>query len=256
MGFITRMIRSFSVGHHGYQYEVDYWKFKKWDIDFFIDVELKKKKETTCLIPEFGEEWLYRKQIETFRAMEVDEVLFSDLMKEKDEALSNYSKETVSKSKNLNHINDMETLYHKKKGLDRIVINGQEGRLYSIMTRMKSDYRHKGVLSINGEIFKEVDLSNSQPTLLGLIVKRKLNEAGQEFKSLWLQHALNGDFYEWLVDFTGIGEMQIDEILLKLEEVINKSKKKQVREQVKEYENIFEKVKKETSSDLHVKLRP
>ncbi|MCH5234809.1 MAG: hypothetical protein J1E16_05905 [Muribaculaceae bacterium] len=259
MGYITKMRRSYSVAHHGYQYEIDYWKFKKWDKDFFVDIDLDEEKETPCSIPDFGDEWLYRKQIETFKAMEVDEVFFSDLMKEKDEALSNYSKETVSKSKNLNHINDMETLYHRKEGLNKIIIDGQDGRLYSIMTRMKSDYRHGGILSIDGEKFKEVDLSNSQPTLLGLMVKRKLNEKNQEFNSLWLEHAVKGDFYEWLVDITGIGEMQIDDIILKLEEVIDKnkkSKKKHVREQAKEDENIINKVKREISPYPHVKLRP
>ena len=259
MGYITRMIRSYSVGNHGYQYEVDYWKFKKWDTDFFEDIEFEEEKKTTLTIPIFGDEWLYTKQIETFKSMEVDVSFFSDLMKDKDEILSNLSNDRDSKSKNLNHINDMEILYHKKDGLDRIVIDGAEGRLYSIMTRIKSYYRHGGFLSINGEKFKEVDLSNSQPTLLGLMEKRKLNEAGKEFNSLWLEHALKGNFYEWLVDITGLGEMEIDDILLKFEEVINKNKKsrkRHVKEQAKENENILNKVKRETSTDPHVKLRP
>lgn len=76
MGYITKMRRSYSVAHHGYQYDVDYWKFKKWDKDFFVDIDLDEEKETPGSIPDFGDEWLYCKQIETFKAMEVDEVFF------------------------------------------------------------------------------------------------------------------------------------------------------------------------------------
>ena len=260
MGYITKLFRSYSVGHHGYQYEVDYWKFKKWDSDVFVDIPFDGEKETPCPIPDYGNEWLYRKQIDTFNSMELDEIFFSDLMKKRDEYLGKTClNDKVSKTKNLNHINDMETLYHKKEGLNSIVIDGQEGRLYSIMTRMKSDYRHGGFLSINGKQFKEVDLSNSQPTLLGLMVKRKQQEIGHDFKSLWLEHAVKGDFYEWLIDVTGLTGLQTDEIIRNLEETISKdkkSKKKHVREQAKDYENILIKVKRETSTDPHVKLRP
>ena len=56
MGYITKMRRSYSVGHHGYQYEVNYWKFKKWDKDFFMDIEFEEDKVFTCVEPEFGDE--------------------------------------------------------------------------------------------------------------------------------------------------------------------------------------------------------
>ena len=70
MGYITKMRRSYSVGNHGYQYEVDYWKFKKWDKDFFVDIDLDDENETPCVIPEFCDEWLWDKRIETLlRAM-------------------------------------------------------------------------------------------------------------------------------------------------------------------------------------------
>ena len=54
MGYITNLFRSYSVGHHGYQYEVDYWKFKKWDKEFFVDVSLtgKRKIHVKSLITE------------------------------------------------------------------------------------------------------------------------------------------------------------------------------------------------------------
>ena len=224
LGYITKC-SVVIVCHHGYQYDVDYWKFKKWDKEFSVDIPFDCEKETTCEIPDYGNEWLYQKQIDTFNSMEVDEVFFSDLMKEKDDVLCNYSKDKVSRTNNLNHINDMETLYHKKEGLGRILIDEEEGRLYSIMTRMKSDYRHGGFLSINGEKFKEVDLSNSQPTLLGLMVKRKQQEREVEFKSLWLENAVKGDFYEWLMDITGLIELRTDDIIIKLEKTISKDKK-------------------------------
>ena len=71
LGYITKMFRSYSVGNHGYQYEVDYWKFKKWDKEIFVDIPFDCEKETTCEIPDYGNEWLYQKQIDTFNSMEV-----------------------------------------------------------------------------------------------------------------------------------------------------------------------------------------
>ena len=263
LDYITKMNCSYSVGNHGYQYEVDYWKFKKWDKDFFVDIHFEEDKDYfTCEIPEFGDEWLWDKQIDTLNSIEVDEGLYSSLMTDKDNILGgSVSRKDLSKDelKKLSLINNIENLYHKTESGMRITIDGPEGRLYSIMTRMKSDYRHGGFFSINGEKFKEVDLSNSQPTLLGLMVKRKHQEDNPEFNSLWLEHAVKGDFYEWLVDITGLVNVPIDEIIKNLSEEISKnkkSKKKKVREQAKEDENILDKVKRETSTDPHVKLRP
>ena len=73
------------------------------------------------------------------------------------------------------------------------------------------------------------------------------------------EHAVKGDFYEWLIDITGLTDLQTDEIILKLEETISKdkkSKKKAVRERAEENERVLNKVKRETSVDPHVKLRP
>ena len=61
------------------------------------------------------------------------------------------------------------------------------------------------------------------------------------------------------MDITGLTELSTDDIIIKLEGTISKdkkSKKKIVRERADENERILNKVKRETSTDPHVKLRP
>ncbi|MCM1222298.1 MAG: hypothetical protein NC548_48310, partial [Lachnospiraceae bacterium] len=163
-------------------------------------------------------------------------------------------------NKKLKHFNDIENLHHKTDSGMNITIDGANGRLYSIMTRMKSEYRHGGFFTINGERFKEVDISNSQPTLLGLRVKRKKQELGNTLNSLWMEHALKGDFYEWLIDITGLlKDRSVDDIISEYNNHISKnkkSKKKKVREQALDEENVLDKVKHESSSNPYIKLRP
>ena len=60
LGYITNLFRSYSVVHHSYQYEVDYWKFKQWDKDIFVDVPFDVERETSYEIPDYGNKWLYR----------------------------------------------------------------------------------------------------------------------------------------------------------------------------------------------------
>lgn len=67
-----------------------------------------------------------------------------------------------------------------------------------MMVCMGKDYR-RACLQMEGERIVEVDVSSSQPTLIGL--KTKLN-TGKTTE--WLRHCLSGDFYEWVKDLTGV----------------------------------------------------
>ena len=269
MGYIKGISCNYSNGHHGYFYDVDYWKYKGWGGDFFVDMDLG---ETGCLpCPSTKDsynaalegEWLKEKQVNTFRMIKVDGSFYSYVQAQKDSILGRgVSRDKMSSVdlKKLSLINDMENLYHKTDRCLNVTIDGEEGRFYSIMTGLKSDVRHGNILSIGGMGFKEVDLSNSQPTLLGLMVKKKLEEKGIGFKSMWLEHALSGDFYEWLIDVTHlIDHYSVDEIISSLENKasrLGKSKNKKVVEQAREIEGLVNKVKFETSTDPHRKLRP
>ena len=66
------------------------------------------------------------------------------------------------------------------------------------MVGMGKDYR-RNCLHLEGERIVEVDISSSQPTLIGLKVKKETGTTTQ-----WLSHCLSGDFYEWVKKITGV----------------------------------------------------
>ena len=72
------------------------------------------------------------------------------------------------------------------------------GRFYSLMVGMGKEYR-RSCLQLDGERIVEVDVSSSQPTLIGLKIKKDTGKTTE-----WLQHCLSGDFYEWVKDLTGV----------------------------------------------------
>lgn len=72
------------------------------------------------------------------------------------------------------------------------------GRYYTMMVCMGKDYR-RACLQLDGERIVEVDVSSSQPTLIGLKTKLDTGKTTE-----WLQHCLNGDFYEWVKDLTDV----------------------------------------------------
>lgn len=75
-------------------------------------------------------------------------------------------------------------------------VDDKGGRFYSMMVGMGKDYRRE-CLRLEGERIVEVDVSSSQPTLIGLKIKR---ETGKTTR--WLEHCLKGDFYEWVKGLT------------------------------------------------------
>lgn len=77
-------------------------------------------------------------------------------------------------------------------------VDDKGGRFYSMMVGMAKDYR-RNCLRLDGERVVEVDVSSSQPTLIGLKVKKDTGRQTQ-----WLSHCLSGDFYEWVKGVTGI----------------------------------------------------
>lgn len=72
------------------------------------------------------------------------------------------------------------------------------GRFYSLMVGMGKDFR-RSCLTLDNERIVEVDVSSSQPTLIGLKVKKDTGITTE-----WLRHCLSGDFYEWVKDLTGV----------------------------------------------------
>ena len=77
-------------------------------------------------------------------------------------------------------------------------VDDKGGRYYSMMVCMGKDYR-RACLQLGGERIVEVDVSSSQPTLIGLKTKKDTGKTTE-----WLQHCLDGDFYEWAKEITGV----------------------------------------------------
>ena len=87
------------------------------------------------------------------------------------------------------------SLHDGKNG--RCNVDDKGGRFYSLLVGMKKEYR-RNCLLLDGERIVEVDVTSSQPTLLGLKVKRETGKTTQ-----WLSHCLAGDFYRWVKRLTG-----------------------------------------------------
>ena len=77
-------------------------------------------------------------------------------------------------------------------------VDDKGGRYYTMMVCMGKDYR-RACLQMDGERIVEVDVSSSQPTLIGLKVKKDTGKTTE-----WLQHCLDGNFYDWAKEITGI----------------------------------------------------
>ncbi len=77
-------------------------------------------------------------------------------------------------------------------------VDDKGGRFYSLMVGMGKEFR-RNCLILDGERIVEVDVSSSQPTLIGLKIKKDTDKT-----TVWLQHCLKGDFYEWVKGITGV----------------------------------------------------
>lgn len=80
----------------------------------------------------------------------------------------------------------------------RCKVDDAGGRFYSLMVGMGKEYR-RNCLHLNGQRIVEVDVSSSQPTMIGLKCKKDTGVTTQ-----WLSHCLSGDFYEWVKSITGV----------------------------------------------------
>lgn len=126
------------------------------------------------------------------------------------------------------------------------------------MTNLKSDWRKNGTLQINGEGFCEVDLSSLHPTLFGLYVKNEF----PDIRSRWIEHCLKGDFYEWVIDITGIGNFTVERLIKELESIVgvyiwrDDDDRKTMKNKVSKHKELIETMKKIRSDDPHVLFRP
>lgn len=263
MGYIKEqgLKCNYSTGNHGYIYQVDYMKFSKMEQDLFAEpvIEDEAAEYDVPIRVEFSDlerEWLVEKQLNTIRAISVDRGVFKSLMQIKDEYLSNPDTKTWHE-KELHHINSMERLYYKRKSNLHITIDGAEGRLYSVMTNLNSEWRRNGAIHIRGERFCEVDMSSLHPTLFGLHIREKY----PNLQSQWVEHCLAGDFYEWVIDITELEEYSVEQVVRELERIVpigwkKKHENKSLKDKANKMEKIVKDILDEKSEDKHKKFRP
>lgn len=202
--------------------------------------------------------WLVKKQFETFNAMSVDKGIYSNLMKRKSDILQDPNAKTWY-SKEIKHLNTLEKIYKRSKYRFSIKITGEDDRLYSLMTNLKSDWRKNGMLTIEGEGFSEVDMSSLHPTLFGLMVKRE----NPDIKSQWVEHCLNGDFYEWVIDISGIDAYPIERFIQELDKNVGGCLSRwwdtgdnRLKEKAQKTSDLIEELQKIDDDDPHVQFRP
>ena len=261
MGYIKEqgLKCNYSTGNHGYIYQVDYLKVNRFDQDLFAEPPAAEEDfddEPAREYSDLEKAWLVEKQLNTIRAISVDKGVFKSLMQIKDEYLSNPETKTWHE-KELHHINSMERLYYRRKSNLHITIDGAEGRLYSVMTRLNSNMRRNGSIHIQGEGFREVDLSSLHPTLFGLHIRTLY----PGIESQWVNHCLSGDFYEWVIDITGMEQYSVEEVIRELGRVVSigwrkKHESESLKEKACKMEKVIQQIEDEASEDKHKKFRP
>ncbi|MCH5240301.1 MAG: hypothetical protein J1F38_08750 [Muribaculaceae bacterium] len=235
MEFIKKRKSNYSSGCHGYYYELDWIKFfqrKEMDIwpaepithlenehdtdDFFSDMVIVETDFSDKLFTAIEKDWLVEKQLNTISKINIDTKEYKRLMKEREDMVFDDSFIACHKKKELNNLNMLYRLYHKSKSAFHITIDGEEGRLYSVMTNLKSIWRKK-ILHIEGERLCEVDLSSLHPTLFALMILKEHSD----IKSEWLNACLRGDFYKWCIETTNLTEFSPQQIINEMSNTVN-----------------------------------
>ena len=150
------------------------------------------------------DDWFSARQRETISSLEV----IPECYEKAKEFLENHSYQLVKKlSKEMQK--KFRVQYRNAKWLvalhngelGRCNVDDKGGRFYSLMVGMKKEYR-RNCLLLGGERIVEVDVSSSQPTLIGLMVKKNTGKTTE-----WLSNCLSGeDFYQWVKRITGINK--------------------------------------------------
>lgn len=204
MDYIKKMRCKYSTTNHGYIYEMNYQKLKGW-LDVYVEVDSVNENSDIVINELERKAWLVDKQIKTIQSMKVDSNELRETMnreryyRQHPPTWSWKERELENRQKELNHINSVLSVHYKTENVKRFKVDTYSGRLHSIITRMGGDVR-RNKLTIGGEKIVEIDVSSAQPSILGILLKEKY----PDIQSKWLEHCLSGDFYEWVMEITGM----------------------------------------------------
>ena len=196
---------------HGYNYDINYFKWvemmkgvSRGNVSVSLDVEVDWSGY---------EDWFGERQFETITSMSVNSKVY-ELAKSYLEQYDKYFFTTTLKEGERKHFTDkwfaaksvtaiaeQDTYYMLRHSDDsednddeKLIFNA--GRYYTCLTNMHGEIRKE--LCIDGEQVVEVDVSSAQPTMLGLLLRKRYPDV----KSAWLEHCEKGDFYEWIGGLT------------------------------------------------------
>lgn len=195
-------------GGHGYQYKIDWFKWaelmkgvSRGSVALPLDIEI----DWTGY-----ENWFGERQFETIKSMTVEPKVYEQA-KTYLEKFDDYFFITTLKTDEKKHFTDKwfaaksltaiaehDTYYMLRHSDDsednddeKLIYNA--GRYYTCLTNMQGEVRREA-LYIDKEPVVEVDISSAQPTMLGLLLRKRYPDV----KSAWLEHCEKGDFYEWI----------------------------------------------------------
>ena len=211
MGYFESVKCNYSnsrIGGHGYIYNVDLFKWAelgksapRGNVSMSLEVDIDWSGY---------EDWYGERQYETIASMSVDPKDYEQA-KTYLEKCDDFYTSTTLKADEKKHLtdkwfaaksltaiaehDDYFMLRHSddsEKNSDEQMIHNA-GRYYTSLTNMQGDVRRE-CLFIDGEHIVEVDVSAAQPSMLGLLLRKK----HPDVKSAWLRHCEIGDFYEWI----------------------------------------------------------
>lgn len=276
MGYLTRIKENYSnAGYehsHGYIFEMDMFVLNGWEKLFeegekdegcsMDGLSLKGEERMLCVDRELRwdglEDWRVWKQYETICSLEV-----KDEYKEKtrnvvqsiEDFCDRYGRERLPE-KNKQQYKILRELLclieNETSNLIDFKVDDYGGRLYSFMTKMRSDVR-KGCLLLEGERVCEIDISSAQPTLMALVAK---GDKG-DYRSKWLDHCLKGDFYQWVAqEVVGDANIPKDEIKTWMMKFLYSSSKivemgKEYKTKYKMFEKAITRYMKENEHEIY-----
>lgn len=196
---------------HGYNYDINYFKWVEMmkgvssgNVSMPLDIEIDWSGY---------EDWYGERQYETITSMSVDTKIYEQaknyLKNYDDYFFTTTLKEGERKhftdkwfaAKSVTAIAEQDTYYMLRHSDDsednddeKLIFNA--GRYYTCLTNMHGEIRKE--LRIDGEQVVEVDVSSAQPTMLGLLLRKRYPDV----RSAWLEHCEKGDFYEWIGGLT------------------------------------------------------
>ena len=198
LGYLTSIKTNYSNSFHGTRFNVDLLKYNQFDTDLKIEKSIERKDLTL----EDCADWRWEDQYKTIMETQVKQQWLEDAQKYI-AAYQHYKEQGGKKPCSERDIRLCKTIVRfcaNKSSFDAVArhkVDDYGGRFYTLMTNLKKNVRHH-CIRIDNERIAEVDVSSAQPTFLGLFIKEKYGADSE-----WLNHCIDGDFYEWVKKICG-----------------------------------------------------